>query len=254
MDGLITGAGRAAGWLAKAGWNVTKKLPGGDIADRQLKRLEYAVVDEVRKRLDYPGNALASPERTAGWRRQAIEGEVTDSGNGSPAQLVEPLRAAMAELLSASVTYGREASRDYLFAAVLRQVVPDEARILAATADGTVYPLVHLVTRGPLGGTRRTLLENFSSVAREAGVALVDQGPVYVGRLVRFGLLDIGGENTAQAGYYDMLLADSRIRGIIDGGKRVQVQRRTLGISAFGAELWEACDPSKLGQPELDRP
>ncbi|MFC7612668.1 hypothetical protein ACFQV2_02370 [Actinokineospora soli] len=49
---LVGQAGRVLGWLYRGGWEVARRLPGGDVVERQARKIEQAVVDEVRKRLD----------------------------------------------------------------------------------------------------------------------------------------------------------------------------------------------------------
>src|SRR5437764_261061 len=76
---------------------------------------------------------------------------------------VDPLRTAMAELLRQSAEMDREQSREYIFTAILRQLLPDEARILSALSDGASYALVHVAGRAALGGPQRIVLRNASS-------------------------------------------------------------------------------------------
>ena len=51
-DNAFARFGQAAGWLARTGWRLTRGLPGGELAERQLVRIENAVVDGVRRRLE----------------------------------------------------------------------------------------------------------------------------------------------------------------------------------------------------------
>lgn len=120
--------------------------------------MEDLLVEEARKRLDVP---------------QAC-GPVVEL------RYAEPLRVAMAELLERSVTDSRAESEEYFFATILRQTVPDEARIVAALADGSSQAVVDVETRGG-----RTVLANASSLGRTAGVVLPGNVPVHLGRLLR---------------------------------------------------------------------
>lgn len=249
---LVT-AGKAAGWLAKTGWRVTRSLPGGHTAERQLLKLERAVVGELRRRLEptgtTPGFAWRGPTPlTAGTHRAQVgEHELVALIRPMNGQ-VEPLRAGMAELLNRSVTTDIEASREYLFATILRQLVPDEARILAAFADGAARPVVHVAARNPLGGTGRLVLENASTVGRDAGVTVPEYVPFYLGRLYRFGLVDILDEDPDLAEQYDLLLTDELVRAAEREARRgrrggARIIRRAALMSVLGKRFWAACDP-----------
>jgi hypothetical protein len=226
---LVGQAGRVLGWLYRGGWEVARRLPGWEAVERQARRVERAVVDEVRKRLDEDGPTELQRVITAGE---------------SPR---EPLRAAMAELLERSVTDSREASREYYFALVMRQLLPDEARIVAALSDGAVFPLAHLAARTGLSGPTRYLLENASTVGRAAGVVQPGLVPFYVTRLIQFGLAEVGEEVAGLSTQYELLLTDERVRALEGGRLGPRVVRLSLHISELGAQFWAASDPSARG-------
>ncbi|MGQ0837090.1 Abi-alpha family protein [Actinokineospora sp.] len=228
---LVDRAGRALGRLYRGGWQVARRLPGGELAERQVHKVEQAIVSEVRKHLD------DEPELPQPRALVRVE----------PAR--EPLRAAMAELLERSVTDSKDTARDHYFATVVRQLLPDEARIVSALSDGTVYPLAHLAARTALGGTQRLVLENASTVGRVAGVVQPGLVPLYVSRLLRFGLAEVGDEDPALGVQYEMLFTDDRVRAaearIRGAGRRgPRVVKLTLRISELGSQFWAACDPS----------
>ncbi|GLZ41578.1 Abi-alpha family protein [Actinokineospora sp. NBRC 105648] len=218
-DDLVDRAGRTLGRLYRGSWQFVRRLPGGEVAHR----VEQAFATEVAKP-ETPLTADDSPVR-------------------------EPLRAAMAALLDRSVTDSRDAARDHYFAAVLRQLLPDEARIVSALSDGSPYPLIHLAARTALGGVQRLVLENASTVGRDAGVAQPGLVPLYVTRLLHFGLVEVGDEEPGLSVRYELLMTDDRVRAA-EAGVRGQgrlgprVVRLSLRISELGAQFWAACDPS----------
>lgn len=226
---LVAQAGRVLGLLYRGGWEVARRLPGGDVVERQARRVERAVVDEVRKRLD--------DDRPTELRRVITAGE----------QPREPLRAAMAELLERSVTDSRAAAREYYFALVMRQLLPDEARIVAALSDGSVFPLVHLAARTGMASPARYVLENASTVGRAAGVVQPGLVPFYVTRLIQFGLAEVGDEAPALSTQYELLLADERVRAHDGGRLGPRVIRLSLHVSELGLQFWAACDPAARG-------
>jgi hypothetical protein len=261
-EALIGRAGRAAGWLARTGWRVTRALPGGALAQRQLVKLEEAVVTEVRRRLEA---TEASPGFA--WRLPGAVGEpvrgLAGLGDHELVTLirpmnghVQPLRAGMAELLNQSANADTAMAHETLYATILRQLVPDEARIVAVLADGQPRPSVDVQVRGPLGGVLAVVLRNASSVGRDAGVSAPGDVPTYLTRLHRLGLVDIGAEDPALGERYEILLTEQLVhdaeelaRGARKGSAKIV--RRTVVISELGQRFWAECDPTSAGAPHL---
>ncbi len=173
---------------------------------------------------------------------EATEGSVADS-TLDDAALASPTDV-LQSLLDRSIYNSPDDSLGDLHRALLAAIVPDEARILAALSDGSIYPVVHVAE--PSTGTGAVMvLENASTVGRIAGVSLKDHTPLYLTRLERLGLVVIGPEGpNSMDSDYEMLLADDAVnlaqakarRGI----RPARVIKRTLGISALGRQLWEA--------------
>jgi abortive infection alpha-like protein len=239
IDRVVEQAGRVAGWLARASWQAASRLPGGEVAQRQFRKAERAVLDQMRRRLDdvddegtLSGRFIAPVEA----RPMVLDGQV------------DPLRTAMAELLRLSTELDRDHSREYVFTAIMRQLVPDEARILAALSDGSPYALVHVAGRAALGGPQRIVLRNASSVGRAAGVTLPDLVPNYVTRLEHLGLAEIGPEDPGLSVQYDILLTEDRVRAAEEEVRTVRkltprYARRTLRLSTLGKQFWDAARP-----------
>jgi hypothetical protein len=173
--------------------------------------------------------------------RRAVTGTVTGALPGSERSesVREPLRAAMRELLEDSADLDREQAQEDLYGAVLRQLTPDEARILAVLAAGPVFPTVDVVTRD------RTLLRNASTAGDAAGVTLREEVPSYLTRLAAFGLVEVEGERTELGTQYEVLVTDERVRAAQSCAKRAKLRRRSVRISLFGARFWAACDPAR---------
>jgi Abortive infection alpha len=195
--------------------------------------------DQVRRRLDD-----VDDEGTLSGRliAPAEAGPMIVDGQAGP------LRTTMAELLRLSTELDREHSREYVFTAIIRQLVPDEARILAALSDGARHALVHVTGRATLGGPQRIVLRNASSVGRAAGVALLDLVPDYVTRLEHLGLVEVGPEDPALSVQYDILLTEDRVRAAEAEVRTVRkltprFARRTLGMSTLGRQFWRAARP-----------
>jgi Abortive infection alpha len=235
---------------------VTRSLPGGETAERELFRLEQVVVDELKRRLEPPATTPGFAWRPLG--RGAVD--PAESAGGELVTLVrpmnghaQPLRAGMAELLSRSASTSAVESAGYLYSTILRQLVPDEARILAALADGEPRPVVDVAVRNRVGGAQRVILANASTIGRAAGVSAPELTPNYLTRLHRLGLAELGEEAPELAEQYDILLTDATVRAaeaqVRAQHKSVRHLRRSVRISALGSRFWAECDPTATGRP-----
>jgi hypothetical protein len=224
--------------LAAGAVSVAKAVPlvgpAIEFTETELERAEDVMWRQVRHRMD----TVAPPEATNGVTPRALPARRDNSD--------DDLAAMLADLLIVSTEQSADAARHRLHLAVLRELQPDEARILAALSDGTRYAVLHVVVRLPLGGSGPTLLENASTVGRAAGVALPDMVPWYVGHLLRLGLVTVGPEAVDLADTYDILETEPHVREAQAAGPSTRLLRRSLRISKFGARLWDACQTAAL--------
>lgn len=255
-SGLVHRAGSLAGWAARTGLSIGRRLPGAEVAERGLQSIERMALTELRRRLDDVDDpyhvalsqASAMTHHTDNGRAQdpvTVRATTTimPSVSASLGQ-VEPLRAAMAELLNQSIGFGKDRARDYLYAVILRQLTPDEARILSALADGAPFPVIDVTERSALGGVGRVVLRNASTVGKSAGVSLLDHVPSYVTRLIGLGLADLGEEAAGLDTQYEILMTDETVRAAEASVKRARFVRRTVHISRLGVHFWRSCDPT----------
>ena len=190
---------------------------------RTAEEAERFALSLLRSRMDAVAPSEPSPRRAS-------------SQEPDPAEMLE-------RLLARSLEQDTDASRRELQVAALRQLVPDEARILAALADGPPAPLVHIAPRA--GGGR--LLENASLIGRMAAVTLPSMTPVYVSHLRQLGLVETGPEDPDNEQGYELLMADKDVRDALKEGELSKLPgrtfRRTLRLSDRGRALWEASRP-----------
>jgi hypothetical protein len=242
-DALVVRAAGLARWATRTSAELARRLPGAPAVESELGRLERSLLTELRRRLDTvdpldDGRADVPVEKPA--------------RDAPPPRQTEPLRVVMAELLGRSLEQTKQRAREYLYLALLRQLVPDEARILAALADGSVYPVIHVDCRTGVSGSRR-VLSHASTVGRAAGVAVPASVPRYLSRLLHFDLVEPGDEDPALAVQYDILLTDAALREAEEAarlGGRPRFVRRTVRISPLGRDLWDACHPREDAEPD----
>ena len=225
--------------LTRSGWGLARRLPGGAALQREVQRFQDAALNEVRRILDVPEGGVQSVTR-----EEARAMLLVQNSHGP-----EPLRDAMSELLERSVETNRSTSREYLFGTIMSQLVPDEARILAALSDGSPFAVIDVVGKHLGRSATRTVLANASTVGRSSGVANPENVPTYLSRLHNLGLVEFGAPDDSIAMQFDILAADPAVqaaeasveaRGL---GSARQV-RKTVTMSALGKQFWAASDPT----------
>lgn len=159
-----------------------------------------------------------------------------------------PFLAAGAKLRALLLVAGEqdeEGGRAALLQRAVDHLVPDEARILQLLGDRTpsqpAVPLVHIFCLTGTGLPGEPLLENASTVGRNAGVSLPQLTPHYVGRLLGLGLVEVGPEDERLSDDYRALLADPAVLAAMsrarDAGATPRVIRHTLALSLLGHQL-----------------
>jgi len=248
----IVTAARVGRILGRSGWRIARQLPGGQTLEREAQRLQQAAVNEARRILQIQqGVASSGRAATPEEARAAMLIQTADPG-------AAPLRSAMGELLERSVEATRSDTREYLFGTIISQLVPDEARILAALSSGGSFAAGDLVQRSRRAAPR-ILVANSSTVGRSAGVVTPDNTPTYLTRLLGFGLIEFGPEDESLDVQYEMLATDTvlteakRAAERAKQGGAVKLVRKTVRMSALGREFWAASDPSAASRAALPR-
>ena len=200
--------------------------------DRDVVRLFFILERQVVRALRQHFNYIDPPEESS-----ALLPALTDQDDSeSPARILN-------SLLDRSMSSSVDDSRNALHLALLRLLLADEARILAAVSDGTVFPVIHVAEPG--GGKAATVLENASTVGRAAGVSFPQHTPLYITRMQLSGLVAVGPKGSSEMDdEYELLLADPAVNHALAEARRgvrpARVIRRTLSISELGQELWKA--------------
>jgi len=139
-----------------------------------------------------------------------------------------------------------ESAENQLYLRLLDQLLPDEARILAAASDDTPIAVCHLEAANRLGTTSIPVLSNASRVGNEAGVMLTDQVPNYIAHLRALNLLNIGSEDKNLGSKYELIENDSAFRKALahieeEMKLRPRITRATAFLSTLGRGLWQTC-------------
>jgi hypothetical protein len=191
----------------------------------------HLVNHEPEARTALPGVPRAAPEPAA-----------------PPPQAPRTLHDKLDQLLGRALEQSTSSSKQELYQRILDRMLPDEARILGALSDGSVFPLVNVYTRNRSGLPGEPLLENACLVGRMANVSLPHLTPVYVSDLLSQGLVEVGPEDPALKDDYMILVADTAVLKAVKAGSRgpiaPPIERRTLQMSALGRDLWSEASGS----------
>lgn len=244
---LVT-AGRVGRLLSRSGMRIARQMPGVALVESQAQRIGLVAASEFNRLLQIPQQLTTSPSD-----EQRVMTLVQDAHHDP-----EPLRTAMIELLDRSVLADGERGREYLFGTIVSQLVPDEARMLAALATGRRFAVIDVLSRdGGRNGRTRPVLTNVSTLGAAAGVAVPDSTPTYLSRLQSFGLVEFGPPSDELSAQFDSLRGDASVRAArdeIDGGKSSsKVARKSVRMSPLGREFWQACAPPAPGKARRAR-
>lgn len=240
----------AAGMLGLMG-RFARQLPGASFAEEQLNVLEKRAMRELKQRLDaVDDRRLPAPNDHHPVSVSSAESQVVSASllSQHPAEL-------LTDLLERAYEQTAEQAQLYLYTMILRELVPDEARLLGALSDGAEYPLLHIGV-GPPIGTPRRVAENFSNLGKTATLKLREFTPAYITHLRNLDLLETGPEDKEQEIKYQILESDKAVREVVAEAEKgtapgmgVRFIRRVIRISPLGQELWNACQP---GASEVD--
>ncbi len=212
--------------------SLVRRLPAGELPAQAIELY---------------GRGLAAVEgaalRLLAARLEAAAPASRQLGAAPAARSSEDPRELMSSLLSRSLQANTAGSKREYYTTVLKQLLPDEARILAALADGPPAPLVNVLKRA--GG--EPVLENASLIGRTAALTLPSMTTKYVTHLLELGLVDVGPEDDANGQGYELVLSERDVRAALKDGELsklpARVQKRTLTLSAHGRDLWNATRP-----------
>lgn len=149
----------------------------------------------------------------------------------------------LSRLLDRALSSNTEIGRADHAVAVLKRLVPDEARILTSLARDETAPIVSVFHRR----TGQAVLLHASSIGRSAAVTVPSHTPSYVSHLFALGLVEVGPKIEDHQAAFEMVLAERAVRDALKAGAwgvvPARVTRGSLRISPFGREIWAVATP-----------
>jgi hypothetical protein len=171
------------------------------------------------------------------------------------------MRERYLNLLAAAMD-GETAARVHpAFLTVLRQLTPDEVRIMSTFQHDGPYPLVTVGARYRFGERLSTELRYFSLLATQAGCEHPERTAMYIDNLCRLGLAELRPVRIADDTrmfrplevHPEVKAAIARVEARVpelesanpngdDNRVVADVQRTALYVTAFGRQFYEACE------------
>jgi hypothetical protein len=206
-----------------------------------------------------PGTLRDLGERVAsipGSRRRAPAFAFAAQALAASVRNGATMRERYLNLLAASMDESRADRVHPGFLEVLRQLTPDEARIVSLFQHDGPYPLVTVTSRYKHGATIGTALRQFSLLGELAGCEHPERTPLYLDNLVRLGIAELRrvriSEDTrmfrAVEEHPAVRAAIAEIEARPPALARAtdtivpDLQRSALYVTAFGRQFYEACE------------
>ncbi|MGB1579946.1 MAG: Abi-alpha family protein [Nevskiales bacterium] len=232
--------------------DYARLLPGADVVEERYQNLEERALRQLKNRLaDIDDRRLPAPPGYKPLKQSVSRGLVSNA-----ALLEEHPREIMADLLARAETQSEQQAEIYLFSAMLRELVPDEARLLRGLSDGAAHPLVHIGVGPPIGPVTRRVEGYFSFLGKSSVLRLKERTPLYLAHLHQLELIELGPEDKELEIRYQVLEGDRAIRERCDAikattsaGMTTRFIRRVVRMSDLGQKVWSLCDvaPSYKG-------
>jgi hypothetical protein len=171
------------------------------------------------------------------------------------------MRERYLNLLAAAMDSETSARVHPAFLSILRQLTPDEVRIIGMFQHDGPYPLLTVGARYKFGGPIRTELRLFSPLAIEAGCEQPERLPLYLDNLSRLGIVELRKTRVADdTRPFRALEAHPTVKAAIaraetrapaplatppaadDDPIVADLQRHALYVTSFGRQFYEACE------------
>lgn len=209
------------------------------IAEHLTKRLTEKLAGTPPERIVPPQVNVAGP---------AIEAMRFTGG-------IETLREMYASLLAASMDSATTDDAHPAFVEIIRQLTPDEARILAHISNGHRRPVIniHVMNLGPDGGTV-TAARWISMIDEQAGLENPGKASIYFDNLNRLGLTEIPDMiGLTKQGLYDELENHANVLAVrrdfdARDGYRSQIERRFIALTSLGRQFVSVCVLPRQGE------
>jgi Abortive infection alpha len=191
-----------------------------------------ALADEGRREIARTGRRLLG----IGEQDSENHRDVTDYDD-------EPLRERWEELVDLSTETEVEVDGHPAFAGILRELHPDEARILRLLYTEGPQAAVDVRNWRPLGIGSHVVAPGLNMIGQHAGCLMVERVPVYLSNLFRLGLIWFSRDPVGEIGPYQVLEAQPQVKEALKEAGHGTTVRRSIRLTPFGEQFCHACLP-----------
>lgn len=167
----------------------------------------------------------------------------------------EALAALYANLLATSMDRATAYKAHPGFVDIIKNMCPDEARILKHLGASPIYPIVDIRSVSNQDGSYRTTHRHLSLIGIEAGCEHVPLAATYLDNLERLGLVSIDSMSQISGKEaYARIEEHPEVKAIVENlntheGRHAQVQKMRLTVTDLGNHFIRACVIDKETQP-----
>ncbi|MCA1983334.1 Abi-alpha family protein [Nocardioides nematodiphilus] len=239
----------AAGWSAVAYVRTTARLAKAAVDPREAAVLsdELSMVagqlTEFAKTIAKGGPISEAVER---WGLPALERARAllehEEARPGVAALAE-LRREGEALLRRSRDVWADEQRHPAYAGILRDLAPDEARILVLLLKDGPQPAVDVRLGGAAGRLKseRTLARGLTMIGPRSSVRYPESVPQYLNNLTRLGLVWQSPEPIGDLLRYQVIEAQPDVLDAVHAVRTAKVIRRSIHLTPFGQDFARVC-------------
>ncbi|MFT4287162.1 Abi-alpha family protein [Nocardioides sp.] len=156
------------------------------------------------------------------------------------------LRSSGAALLERSRDVYTDQSRHPAYASILKELAPDEARILVLLLRDGPQPCVDVRQGGTMGRLQpRVVARGLSMIGIRAGVRYHESVPAYLNNLTRLGLIWQSPEPVGELLRYQVVEAQPDVLEAKHTVRKSHVVRRSIHLTPFGSDFARLCFASE---------
>jgi hypothetical protein len=214
VSGLIWGYDKIANWLPDA---ISEKLNSRGVPEERVITPAPSVAGPAIEAMRFVGNEPALREMYANLLATAMDSATANQSHPS-------------------------------FVEIIKQLTPDEAKIIKYLKSDTWYPVVDLLSLHIERHEFDYLRRNITLLGDLAGVSHSQSCPSYIDNLQRLGLITINeAQTTPTEVSYALLEMDAEIVNLrnehekLTPDKRIHTQRRSILLTEFGSQFCRAC-------------
>jgi hypothetical protein len=173
---------------------------------------------------------------------EAVQGTLEHGGARAREPEEVRLRRTGTALLRRSRDVWTDESRHPAYAGLLRDLAPDEARILVLLLRDGPQPSVDVRSGGPLGRLQpRVLARGLTMIGSRASVRYPESVPAYLNNLTRLGLIWQSPEPLPDLLRYQVVEAQPDVLDAKHSVRRASVVRRSVHLTPFGSDFTRLC-------------